>query len=317
MDPNTEPNGNQALPCQGYGFAVALRRLSVFLGIFLVLDQALGWVLLRGLEKYFRLGTHADVLCIGHSHTVLGIDRTKLEHQTGLKVVKFAMQGANNVDRGIMLQYFLSRQPFPPKIIIYDVSGHTFTDDNLSANSYQLFFPYVGEPLVREYLRKHCRSDLEFWLRRFLASTRYQEASLALSLRGYLGREDNLKWNRLDVPRLALQIEQGDYRRIQLNQESMLQVQENIRVALASGAQVVLLYIPTVDLLNRAEAEMHQKVVRQLEEFSQRMEGVHYLDYNRILESQHELFADPIHMNPEGQKRVTEMLGKDLKDILH
>jgi len=40
-----------------------------------------------------------------------------------------------------------------------------------------------------------------------------------------------------------------------------------------------------------------------------------FLDYSRTFETRYDLFYDTIHINAEGQKVLTEEIGKKIKDL--
>ena len=52
------------------------------------------------------------------------------------------------------------------------------------------------------------------------------------------------------------------------------------------------------------------------EKYASADEGVIFLNYNTEFQNRHELFFDPIHLNPMGQEAVTQRLGRDLQRIL-
>src|SRR4030095_15251609 len=61
---------SQALPLKRF-----VSKAMLLLVLFLALDRVAGSILLRGLERYYGMDVPAQVLCVGHSHTVLGIDQ--------------------------------------------------------------------------------------------------------------------------------------------------------------------------------------------------------------------------------------------------
>src|SRR5262245_53844805 len=97
-----------------------IRKALLLLVLFLVLDRIAGWILLHGLERYYGMDVPAQVLCVGHSHTVLGIDKVELEQALGVPVAKFAVEGANTSDRLVMIRYYLKRQPNSVRAVVYD-----------------------------------------------------------------------------------------------------------------------------------------------------------------------------------------------------
>jgi hypothetical protein len=292
------------------------RLLLLFLALLSAVDRLFGFTLERGLERYFGLDSPAQVLCIGHSHTVLGIDKTGLEDEVGVPVAKYARQGADAENRLVMLRHYLERQPGSVKIMVYDVDAHTFTSAGLSANSHRLFYPFLSSPAVRGYVSQSAASPLECGLRRLVVTSRFSEVTLALSARGWLRKWTNFKVGSVDVERLQKQIVAGDIRPISFDEDAIRVFEETLREARSHYIHVVLALIPTLDLVNNAQPEAYAQAVQLLGQYATRDTGVTFLNYNPELSHRHELFYDAIHMNPAGQRQVTERLGRDLTVIL-
>ena len=79
---------------------------------------------------------------------------------------------------------------------------------------------------------------------------------------------------------------------------------------------MILLYVPTLDLYNAVEPVKFAGAIRRFESYAAADSGITFLNYNLELAGRHELFYDPIHMNPEGQRVVTDRLATDLAAIL-
>jgi hypothetical protein len=290
-------------------------KAALFIALFLAGDFAIDCLLKHGLDKYFGLDRPAQVLCIGSSRTLLGVDDRQLEKAIGAPVVKYALAGANIVDRLVMIRQYLKRHPNSVRLVIYDVDAYTFTVAGLSSNSYRLFFPYIDDPEISRYLKKNCPSDFEYRLRRCLRVPRYDETTIWLALRGLAGRRDNLKRGHVDIKRLRNQIARGDTRTITLNPESRQVFEETIRSVRTCGAKMMLAYYPIVDVQNEFNREAQKRIVGLFEQYAAGDKGVIYRDYNGEFEKRHELFYDPIHLNPAGQKAVTARLSVDIIDM--
>jgi hypothetical protein len=289
---------------------------AFFIAGALVLDRVLGHLLLTGLHKYYGLNEPCEVLFIGHSHTVLGVDKVALEKSLGINVAKFAVEGASAADRLVMLRYFLSQQRNTVKVVVYDVDAHTFTGEGLSSNSYQLLFPFMDQPDVSAFVRRHCGSFHEFIVRKWFRTPRFNELTLNAAVRGHLGRWDNLKRGVIDVATLQRRIDMGRFRRIQLDDTRARLFDEAAQVARENGALFVMAYIPTIDVFNRAEPEKFAEMMRRFQSWAERDAGILFWDYNRDMESRHELFFDEVHLNPAGRRVLSERLSADLKRVL-
>jgi hypothetical protein len=294
-----------------------LLKALIFVFLMICTDQIISMVCRRGLDDYYTLAQPAKILCVGHSQTVLGIDKVRIEREMGLTVAKFALEGANTSDRLALIRYYLARQPDSVKAVVYDVSAYTFTGEGLSSNSYRLLFPFMENAEVREFVHKNCQSWSEYWLRILFRTPRYNESSLALATRGYLKYWGNLKMGTIDIEMLKNDLQHGRFRRIQFDKANIQVFEDTIAFVRKHGIPLVLVFMPTVDLLNQAEPEEYRLAVEKLGGYSARDKGVIFLDYNPYYEHQYSLFYDPIHLNADGQRVVTERLIADLRRIIN
>jgi hypothetical protein len=293
------------------------RRYAAFLLLFLISDFLVaGYFLKEGLERYFGLHEPAPVLCLGHSHTVLGIDKIGLEKALDVPVAKYARQGADSSNRLAMLRHYLALHPQGPQYLVYDVDAHTFTSAGLSANSHRLFYPFMDVPVVRRYIQAHAEDPLEYWPRRFLRTPRFDEVTIGFSIRGWLKKWTNLKFGRVDVAALKEKIWRGEFRPIEFDPAAVALWEETIRLVREHGVHLVLAYIPTIDVFNAAEPEKYDRAIALLESYAAGDEGITFLNYNPEFAHRHELFHDPIHMNPQGQEQITRRLARDLKTLM-
>lgn len=292
-----------------------IKRLALFLALLLAVDFGVSRLLLAGVERYFGLDDKAELLVVGHSHTVLGIDKIGLEQDMGLRVAKYAQQGANIADRAAMVRHYLSRHPDAVEAVVFGVDAHMFTQEGLSSNSYQLFLPFLDDAVISTYLKGLGMRPMDSLVRGILKTSRFSEPTIGFAVRGLLGDWSNYKYGQVDLDRLRKQLASGDYRKIKLNPsaieafEAMLEVLERRRI------QVVLAFFPTIDLLNGADPDGFAEVVQRLGSYAAQGENVVFLDYNEHYQARHELFFDPVHLNQRGQQIITAHLGADLKTL--
>jgi hypothetical protein len=297
----------------------SLRRFLIksclFLIVFVLFDQVTGGFLLMGLDRYFGLDISARILCIGHSQSVLGIDKIELEKELHASVAKYTWQGADASIRLAMIRQYLAVHPDSVSIIVYDVNAYSFTGKGLSANAHRLLYPFMTNPVIRNYLKKHSTSPGEYWLRRYLKLPRFNEVTLSLSIRGWLKSWSNLKHTQINIERMKKQLSQGNFRKISFDPIPLKLFRETIDFARAHHVQIVLAYIPTVDLLNEAEPLKYKEAIRIFKEYASKDSGITFFNFNPEFSQRHELFYDPIHLNALGQKIFTEYLAEKLKSI--
>jgi hypothetical protein len=292
-----------------------MARITGFILLLLVTDRLIGGTLRRGLDRYYGMDRPATVLCVGHSRTVLGIDDGMLERKLGVPVAKYAFNGANTADRLTMIRQYVSSHP-SLKIIVYDVSAFTFTDKALSSNSYQLFYPYLDDPIVTAHIRTRARSIDEIFWRKIFTTLRFDEVTLALSMRGYMGLRANLKAGHVDAEATRERIRRGEVRRMEIDPLNVDLLEQTLDYAQSHSIRVALVYIPTLDVLSNSDRPAHDAVMAKVRSIAARHKGTIFLDYNRGLETNHELFFDPIHMNAAGQAMITGRLAEDLSRAL-
>ena len=290
-----------------------LLRTALFLALLLGVDILSGNLLSRGLERYYGLDVGAEILLVGHSHTVLGVDKERLEAMTGLRVAKYAREGANMADREVMIRHYLERHPNSVRFVVFGVDAHSFTAEGLSKNSFQLFLPFIGDPVVRDFLKaQQVTVGLEWWLRNILHTARFNETTLNLAVRGLQGNWRSYKRGKVDVARLEKQIAAGDFRRIAFNASEQAHFDAIRDLLYEQGVRLLLVFYPTLDVINRAEPERFSQAMTLLSGFADPDNGVWLLDYNPDYASRHDLFYDPIHLNVYGQVEITRRLGQDI-----
>lgn len=291
-------------------FSRALKIIFVALLMFFAIDAAIGIFLTKGLEKYYGLGTSAEIALVGHSHLMLGVDKSLLEQELGVQVAKYTREGVNVGDRQIMIRQLLQKNP-ALKLVIYGVDAWSFTGEGLSANSYALFYPFMGDKDANDYIKQQT-SFSDYWIHKLLKTSRFNEGLISSSFRGYLKNWTNLKFGEVDTERLRKQIEAGDYRKINNSQTNIDILKTSINELSAKNIKVILLYIPTIDLYNLAEANKFKETLRIFQQMDHDSENVTFLNYLDPWSHDYSLFFDPIHMNPKGQKLVTGKLIEDL-----
>lgn len=288
-----------------------MRAILAFVLIFLLFDFAIGTLLENGLRKYYGLHDTSELALVGHSHLMLGVDKDLLEDELDLSVSKYTREGVNVVERKLMVQQLLKENP-EINTLVYGVDAWMFTGKGLSANSHTLFYPFLEDRAIDTYVSERTGFH-EYWKHKVLKTTRYDEGLINSSIRGYLGNWSNFKEGIVDTTRLKKEIKSKEFRHIDNSPLNIDALRETIIELGKKNITVILLYVPTIDLFNQAEPELFQESIAIFEELDSSHEHVTFLDYNDFYSHNHDLFFDPIHMNPKGQLEVTKRLIKDLK----
>ena len=160
-----------------------IRIITFFFISFLILDFTVSIFLKNGLEKYYGLDAEAKIALIGHSHLMLGIDKVKMEDKLGVNVAKYTSEGVNVSNRKLMIEHLLNKND-EIETIIYGVDAWTFTGEGLSENSHVLFYPFLSDSSINKFVKNNT-SQIDYWTRKIIKSSRYNENLIASSIRGY------------------------------------------------------------------------------------------------------------------------------------
>ena len=300
-----------------YLFSV-LRKKSILLVLFVVViflaDLILHNLLQSGLHKYYDLNESNKIALIGHSHLMLGVNKSTLEEQLGQKVSKYTIKGVNVADRRLMIDYLLKKNP-NTEVLIYGVDAWMFTGEGLSTNSYNHFLPFMDDAVVQNEIMSIAPPE-EFWQKRFIKTSRYSESSVNSALRGHLGNWSNYKIGSVDTVQLKKIVLQGSYRKINSEPENRKIFEETISLLMKKNLKVILVYVPTISYYNQAEPEKFQKELVYFQRIADSHKNIEYFEYLENWESQFSFFFDPIHLNPEGQAAFTSSFSQDLKYLL-
>lgn len=268
----------------------------------------------KGLERYFGFDKPADVVLVGHSHLMLALDKELLERELNITVAKYCREGVNVSDRKQMVKHFLSlSESKPPRMVIYGVDPFMFTGKGLSANSYKLFYPFMDEAVMDDYIKAEAESSWDYWLHKLLCVTRYSDALINSSMRGWMENWDNYKRGQVSQE----VIDAAGHREIAFEQNLIDAFTETIRILTDSGIQVLLLNTPVVDTIREQNLQKWERVESVLQGIAQSSDLVEYRDYNSLFSKNYSLFYDAIHLNQDGQLKVTEHFIREEKGEMH
>jgi hypothetical protein len=281
--------------------------------LFFLADTLFHNFLESGLHKYYGLKEPSQIALVGHSHLMLGVNKSELEFQLGQKVSKYTSEGVNVSDRKLMIEYLLKMNP-NTKILIYGVDAWMFTGEGLSNNSYKLFLPFMDEAVIQNEVKSTAPPE-EFWQKRFIKTSRYSETSINSALRGQLGNWSNYKIGSVDTVQLKKNVKQGSYRQINSESENRKIFEETISLLMKKKIKVILVYVPTISYYNQAEPAKFQEELDYFQRIADSHKNIEYLEYLDNWESQFSFFFDSIHLNPEGQAAFTTSFSQDLKRL--
>ena len=285
-------------------FSIVLFVFSLFLA-----DILINEFLEKGLNKYYGIGEANEIALMGHSHLMLGINKSQLEESLKKGVSKYTREGVNVSDRLIMIKQLLKKNT-NLKTLIYGVDAWTFTGEGLSENSYKLFYPFLDEPIIDGYIYE--KSDrLGYYTKKYLKSSRYNEQLISGAMRGYFKNQSNLKYGTVDTIKLEKKIDNQTYRKINNNPDNIRVLEETLSLLRENNINVILLNLPTIDKLTNIQQEDFNNTFRIFKNLTN--DQVEFVDFQEPWSHRYDLFFDPIHLNPLGQSTITKELIEYLK----
>lgn len=283
---------------------------------FFVIDNVINYMMMKGVNNYYGLNQSSEILLLGHSHLMLAVDKERMEDSLGMKISKYCREGVNVTDRKTMAEHFLhSGYADSLKYVLYGVDLATFTGDGLSKNSYLLFYPFMDNKYVGEYVRSQTDAE-DYWMHKIVKSTRFNDEGLKNAvIRGWMNNWDNFKNNVVDINGYKRRLARGDERHIQMNEKLISQFKETVDMFTSRGVKVILVNPPTLYLLNQFEPERYKEIIEWYRDYADSEELVEFVDYNPEYSGDFTIFSDRLHLNRKGQKIITDELIQDIKDI--
>lgn len=296
-----------------------MKRKIIYVFAFIILlvslDRFTGLFLNTGLNRYFGLSQHSEVLLIGHSHLMLATDKETLEEENGMKVSKYCREGVNVADRYVMVKQFLNSDYSDSlKYVLYGVDQFMFTGAGLSQNSYKLFYPFIDNKEMNEYIKESAKDEFDYWQHKLLCSSRYSDALINSSFRGWLNNWENYKYGNLDVNKLEESIKADRQRKIKFEEELVGVFEETIDLLHDRGIKVILVNTPIAKPLNDYQPEEYRKIISYFESLAKN-NMTEYWDFNPEYSDDYDIFFDPIHLNPKGQKIINKEIVSRLNNL--
>lgn len=290
-----------------------LIKLSAFFFILLVLDRTGAAWLKKGMDRYYGLDKPAEILCVGHSRVVWGIDEALLEERLNRAVAKYAVQGTSLEDHHVMIEQFLDAHPGAAKTLLYVVDDYTF-GKGLGSNQYKLFFPFMDTPCVASHVREKAGSWSEYVSRKCLKLLRFSDTTIQSVARwGLMGKrevspEESVNVAQLQQKLLALRLDE-QYR---IAPENVDLFEKILALAHARGLEVILFYMPFIDLLEGQNQGGRGQALARFRQYAIERPFIDLIEVDQTYTHRHDLFTDATHPNRAGQIYVTSQLANAL-----
>ncbi len=278
--------------------------------LFFIADVILSTILNRGIDKYFGLNSNAQVLMIGHSQLMLAVDKSSFEKETSMKVAKYCREGVNVADRQQMIrQYLMLPCADSLQYVIYGVDQFLFNTQDLSKNSYKLFYPFMDNDSIDAYIRQS--SDYkDYWIHKIIRTSRYTDSLLNSSIRGWFCNWDNYKFGQADTTALVRLFDNGNLRRINTAEKEKQLFENSLSMLTQRNIKVILVQTPVIGPLNRFEPDKYKLLHDYFIRLAKSSDLIEYWDLNPQFEYNYPLFYDYIHLNDKGQEAVSHELAQ-------
>jgi len=290
-----------------------IRRLIFFIIIFVIIDYCISNFLLNGINKYFGLETHPEILINGSSMILAGFDKTEIERLTSKNIALYSRPGVSLADRSVMIEHFFDMYPNNVEVVIFEVNPLIFSKRFSSENVYTLFYPYVDNPAIDTFIRNRA-DQREYLSHKYIRSLRYDIQLVKSSINGYLNNYSNIKTLDLDTNSLGGLRGSRNSVEIEIDEDKRKLFERTIGLIQEHGAEVILINMPMYSLKFKTfKSSDYNNYISYFESYSSGNDNVLFLDLNTpSFNTRNNYFSDPLHINRNGEKvistKITEVL---------
>ena len=171
---------------------VFFKRGVVLIMLFFLFDYLISQFLINGLNRYYGIDGDAEILINGSSISMSGFNRIEMEQLTQKKVANYSHEGVTIEERLAMINHFFSENSEGAESVIFEVTPILFSDINLAENIYTIFFPYMGNRAINDYIKEKAPKT-DYCLHKTIKTSRFDARLLNQVIRGYLGTFQNFK----------------------------------------------------------------------------------------------------------------------------
>jgi hypothetical protein len=299
-------------------------KIMVFCSIIYATDYVIGIYLKNGLIKQYGFYRGAEILCIGHSRCDHGIDKTRLEKGLNIPVAKYAVPGANTLDRLAMTRHYFSEHPQQVKVVVYVCDYFIFNDMPIGTERNigrcKQLFPFVDNTEIDNYLKNSCPWT-GYLPRKYIKSLRYNDYNVLDTAVVNHFKDPQIPYDKFDFGCYKSSLKTSKLSHINLainiDSDTVKCFEETMEFLKSKNVKIILLFMPIVDLeRDKIDKHSRDRVMTMLRQYSARDSSIIFIDDNRKYEESHELYYDPLHFNKYGQNLATDDLIKVIKSVM-
>jgi hypothetical protein len=286
-----------------------LKRFIVFIVLFFLIDFLISSLLLTGLNKYFGLNSNAKILVNGSSLAMAGFNRTKIESVTNKSVAFYSRNGVTLEDRKLMLEHYFNTTIQKPDIVVFEVNPLLFSKRSTAANVYMLFLPFMDDPAINEFI-KNKTTFKDYFIRKFIKTSRFNLDLFSLSLNGYFGMYENKKTQVLDEKSLKGLKKRFNSVTVEFDMDKVELFKRTIAFAKSNSNKIILVNMPIFESkMQTFKNEEYQVFISFIKKYSRSHQNILFLDLNKSVKTSNpNFFSDPLHLNFQGQFEATKSL---------
>lgn len=291
-----------------------VKKILLVALLFFVMDSILSFFLLKGINQYYGFEDDSELLINGSSMSMSGFNRDLIENQTGIKTAFYAKEGVNIEERLVMLQHYFSEHPNTVKTVIYEINPLLFSGHATADNVYTTFYSFIDNAFIKKYIRDQA-DPTDYFIHKWVRSTRYDAQLIVTSLRGYFGSYENYKAAVIGTQELkVLNAARGAYS-IGFNKDKIRVFEESIQLIKRHHAKVILVMMPMVYEKSMTFDQEGLKVFENYFLSFSRNQSIRYVNFNlESISRNTSLFSDPVHLNINGQTKLTNMIVDSIKN---
>jgi hypothetical protein len=292
-----------------------LLRLTAFLLIFFAIDFSVSKLMEKGLNKFYGFDKKPEILINGSSMTLSGFHKSDIEKQLNKKVAVYAKEGVGVEDRHAMLAQFFSEHPGTVNTVIYEINPLLFSSKLTAANVYTIFYPFIDNDSIDEYIKNRAGTT-DYFIHKYCRAVRYDALTVNFVLKGYMNNYDNFKTISLDSgTHYFPEIENGKVM-IENSTAKVNVFEKTMKLLQMNNNKVVLVMMPIYYQKQATfDSSGYNSLVSYYKKYTASNKNITYLDLNTgDLSHNALLFSDLLHLNREGQKKITEAVARFLKN---
>jgi hypothetical protein len=290
-------------------YRLIIKRVALFVIVFLALDFLISIALINGLNKFYGLDHKSEILINGSSMSMSGFNRHEIEVQTGMKVANYSHEGASIIERMAMIRHFFRENRDKVNTVIYEVNPVMFSGNATAENVYTIFYPFLDNDIIDSYVRENATLR-EYLIHKIVRTKRFESRLIRYAGFGYLGKFEKVKSVGLDTTNMEDLKIKSETVKIRMDSSRMQLFESTIDFIKEQHADIILVMMPMYrDKLRTFDPAGLQRINDYFQKVSLEDPNVAFINLNTdSLINNSRLFSDPLHCNLFGQRQVTNLI---------